>query len=421
MLELSSRVIVVIGRDSVADLALAGMRVLAFTIGWAAPMATMMLANMGAEVISVESNQRIDEGRLTGPSPDGVLGGVNSSANFNHANRGKKSCTLNLKQPKAVKIVKQLVKVSDVFVENFSPPVMPRLGLDYEACKTLKPDIIYLSLSGYGATGPNRAYVAWGQQLQAFSGLVDSTGYVNGPPRNLGTPISDQVAAITGCLGILAALHHRNITGEGQYIDISECEALAALCPEAVLDYTMNGRVHGRVGNRDDIMAPHSVYRCKGEDNWVSIAVSTEEEWRGLCEVIGRPDLASAPRFADMFTRHHNQEELDTIVLAWTIKHTDYEAMHLLQGKGVPASAVLSNTQMVRDPHLRERGFCVEDDHPETGKRTMGGFSWHLSRTSGKTIRHAPLLGEHNKEVFCNLLGMSENEVTDLMNQGVIY
>ena len=404
-----------------ADLPLSDLRILGFNTGWAGPMCTMLLSNMGAEVISIESNQRIDEGRLTGPFPDGLSGGVNRSGNFNSYNRGKKSCTLNLKQPKAVEIAKQLVLLSDVIVENFSPPVMPRLGLDYETCRALKPDIIYLSLSGYGATRPNREYVSYGLQLQAFSGLADSTGYVNGPPRNLGTPISDQLGALAGSFGILAALHHRNLTGEGQFVDVSQCEVLVSICPEAILDYVMNGRVRERAGNRDDIMAPHGVYRCKGENNWVSIAVSTEEEWEGLCQVIGRPDMADTPRFADMFARYQNQEELDMVISAWTIKQTDYEAMHILQGKGVPASVVFSNSQIIQDPHLKERGFCIEDNHPETGKKTMAGFSWHLNRTPSKPIRHAPLLGEHNREVFCGLLGMSEDEVDDLANGGVIY
>ena len=403
------------------DLPLSDIRVISFTTGWAGPMCTMMLASMGAEVVTVESNQRIDENRLTGPFPDNVNGGINSSANYNAYNRGKQSCTLNLKQPEAVEITRRLVQLSDVFVENFSPPVMPRLGLDYETCRALKPDIIYLSLSGYGATGPDRDYVSYGLQLQAFAGIADSTGYVNGPPRNLGTPISDHVGALAGAFGVLAALHHRNITGEGQYIDVSQCEGLVAICPEAILEYLMNGRVNERAGNRDDTMVPHGVYRCKGENNWVSIAVSTEEEWQGLCEAIGRPDMTNTPRFADMFARHQNQEELDKVISAWTVRQTDYEAMHVLQGKGVPASAVLSNSQIIRDPHLIERGFCIEDDHPDTGKRTMAGFSWHLSRTPGRDLRHAPLLGEHNEEVFCGLLGMSKDEVDDLVSRGIIY
>jgi crotonobetainyl-CoA:carnitine CoA-transferase CaiB-like acyl-CoA transferase len=229
------------------------------------------------------------------------------------------------------------------------------------------------------------------------------------------------VGAQIGALGILAALHHRSITGEGQYVDVSQCEVLVALCPEAILDYFMNGRTPGRAANRDDSMAPHGVYRSKGENNWVSIAVSTKEEWEALCETMGKPDLTGDPRFADSLARYHNQEELDTIVSAWSVRHTDYEAMHLLQEKGIPASAVLSNSQMVRDTHLRERGFSVEDDHPETGKRIMAGFSWHLSRTPTRGIRHAPLMGEHNKEIFCGLLGMTEDEVSDLENRKIIY
>jgi len=381
----------------------------------------MVLADMGAEVIKVESNHRIDVCRVIPPFPDGIRGGVNRGGQFNTYNRNKKSCTLNLTQPKAIEMAKQLVSLSDVVVENFSPPVMTRLGLDYEVCRGLKPNIIYLSLSGYGATGPSRNFVSYGMQLQAFSGLASLTGYLNGPPRNLGTAVADTVGGLSGAFGILAALHHRRVTDEGQYIDVSQCEALAAFCPEAILDYIMSGRIHSRAGNRDDIMAPHNVYRCQGEDNWVSIAVSTEAEWQSLCQAIDRPELASDPRFTDGFTRYQNQEELDRIISEWSIEHSDYEAMHLLQDKGVPAAAVLSNSQMVRDPHLKERGFCVEDDHPEAGRRIISGFSWHLDRTPGAVRAHAPLLGEHNQEIFSGLLGMSEDEVNNLVSQKIIY
>jgi benzylsuccinate CoA-transferase BbsF subunit len=403
-----------------ADFALTGLRVLDFTWAWAGPICTMLLADMGAEIIKIENNRRIDICRVITPFPDGERGGVNRGGMFNTYNRNKKSCTLDLTQPRAREIAKQLVLVSDVVAENFSPPVMTRLGLDYETCRALKPDIIYLSLSGYGATGPNRAHVSYGMQLQAFSGLASLTGYENGPPRNLGTAVSDTVGGLTGAFGVLAALHHRQRTGEGQYIDVSQCEVLAALCPEAILDHVMNGRVHGRAGNRDDFMAPHGVYRCKGENNWVSIAVSAEEEWRSLCEVIGRQDLMNDPRFADGFTRHKNQVALDEIISDWASERSDYEAMHMLQEKGVPASAVLSNSQMVRDPHLMERGFCVEDNHPEAGKRVISGFSWHLSRTPGKVRSSAPLLGEHNEEIFCDLLGMSQDELDDLVKREIV-
>jgi benzylsuccinate CoA-transferase BbsF subunit len=381
----------------------------------------MALADMGAEIIKIESNRRIDVCRVVSPYADGVLEGVNRGGQFNTFNRNKKSCTLDLSQQKGREIAKKLVLVSDVVVENFSPPVMKRLGLDYEVCKALKPDIVYLSLSGYGATGPNSSYVSYGMQLQAFSGLGCLTGYENGPPRNIGTAVSDTVGGLTGAFGILAALHHRQVTGEGQHIDVSQCEGLASFCPEAILDFIMNERVHGRVGNRDDKMAPHGVYRCKGENNWVSIAVSTEEEWRDLCEVIERPDLLNDQRFADVFARQGNQVALDEIIADWCIRYSDYEAMKMLQDKGVPAAAVLSNAQMVSDPHLRARGFCVEDDHPAAGKRTIGGFSLHLNRTPGGLRSSAPLLGEHNQEIFCDLLGMSQDELDDLVRQEVIY
>ncbi len=404
-----------------AEYALSGLRILDFSWVWAGPICTMVLADMGAEVIKIESHYRIDAVRVVPPFPDGERGGVNRGGQFNTYNRNKKSCTLNLTRPEAVEIAKQLVSLSDVVVENFSPPVMAKLGLDYEVCRSIKPDIIFLSLSGYGATGPSRNFVSYGMQLQAFSGMASLTGYAGGPPRNLGTAVADTVGGLAGTFGILAALHYRRMTGKGQFIDVSQCEALAAFCPEAILDYFMNERIHTRVGNRDDVMAPHNVYPCNGDDNWVAIAVSTDREWQGLCEAIGNPELASDPRFTDSYTRQRHQEELDRIISAWTIQHTDYEVMHRLQMLGVPATAVLDNSQIVRDPHLKERGFCVEDNHPETGKRTISGPPWRLDRTPGSVRFHAPLLGEHNQEIFRGLLGMTEDEIHELTEKYVIY
>ncbi|HEY92006.1 MAG TPA: CoA transferase [Dehalococcoidia bacterium] len=404
-----------------SDSALTGLRVLDFSWVWAGPICTMLLADMGAEVIKIESNRRLDTSRIVPPFPDSVQEGVNSGGQYNTYNRNKKSCTLDLTKPEAVRIAMQLVKESDVVVENFSAGVMTRLGLDYDACRAIKPDIIYLSLSGYGATGPSSNFVSYGMQLQAFSGLASLTGYADGPPRNLGTPISDTVGGLSGALGILAALHHQHTTGEGQFVDVSQCEALVALCPEAVLDYILNGRVQEPAGNRDSSMAPHGVYRCKGENNWVAIAITTDEEWKALCETIGRPELPGNARFLDVGLRYQNQDELDRIISEWTVNHGDYEAMHILQGKGVPATAVLSNAQLVRDPHLVERGFNIEDNHPVTGKRTISGFSWHLSRTPGQVQCHAPLLGQHNEEVLCGLPGMSRERFKELVSSGVIY
>ena len=401
--------------------ALEGLRILDFSWVWAGPICTMVLADMGAEVIKVESRHRVDSCRVIPPFPDGEPGGVNRGGQFNTYNRNKKSCTLNLSKPKAREIAKKLLAASDVLVENFSPPVMSRLGLDYESCRDVKPDIIYLSLSGYGATGPSRDYVSYGMQLQAFAGIASLTGYAEGPPRNLGTPVADTAGGLTGAFGILAALHHRRRTGEGQYIDVSQCEALAAFCPEAIMNYTMNRKVDGRVGNRDDLMAPHNTYRCRGENHWVAIAVSTDEEWLGLCRAIGRPDLTADPRFLNEKERHRNQDTIDALISEWTTGISDYDAMHTLQAHGVPATAVLSNAQLTVDPQLVDRGFCILDQHPEAGKRIISGVSWHLDRTPGGVRSHAPLLGQHNREVLGGILGMEDDEIRDLSDREVVY
>jgi benzylsuccinate CoA-transferase BbsF subunit len=401
--------------------ALSGLRILDFSWVWAGPICTMVLADMGAEVIKIESRHRIDAMRVVPPFPEGVRGGFNRGGQFNTYNRNKKSCTLNLSRPEAIDIARRLVALSDAVVENFSPPVMTRLGLDYEVCRSIKPDIIFLSLSGYGATGPSRDFVSYGMQLQAYSGMASLTGYPDGPPRNLGTAVADTVGGLAGVFGILAAVHHRRRTGKGQFIDVAQCEGLATFCPEAILDYLMNGRLHDRTGNRDDAMVPHNVYPCRGEDKWVAIAVSADDEWQGLCEALGRPQLVDDPRFSDFYARHRNQDELDRIISMWTIQHDDLKIMHRLQAHGVPATAVLDNSRIVRDPHLKKRGFCVEDDHPKTGRRTISGPSFRLSRTPGSVRSHAPLLGDHNREVLAGLLGMSDDEIDDLVENQIVY
>ncbi|MBI3954154.1 MAG: CoA transferase [Chloroflexi bacterium] len=397
---------------------LAGYRVIDITYGWAGPICGALLADMGAEVIKIESNARLDTCRFlppfNGPGP-------NRGGQFNTYNRGKKSCTINLKAPPGIALARRLIASADVVVENFAPRVMPGLGLGYDVLRTLNPDLVMASLSGFGATGPYRDYVAFGLPLQAFLGLVHLTGYAGGPPVNVGTPIPDIVGGTTGALMIVAALRHRRRTGEGQFIDVSQCEAMGAFFAGPYLDYALNGREGQRRGNRDDAMAPHGVYRCADPEGWCAVAVAGDQEFAALCRVIGRPELVDDARFADQPSRWRHQDELEPIIEAWTRQRSKREVFLALQAAGVAAGPVHHIPDLLADPHLKQRGTFIQDSHPEIGPNPMLGPFWRLQSTPGRVERPAPLLGEHNGYVFQELLGLAPEEQQRLEASQVLW
>ena len=384
-----------------------GIRIIEITTAWAGPRVARMMADMGAEVIKIENPARPDNARRDQPFAEGETG-VNRSGCFEMYNRGKKDVTLDLKSPEGVEAVKRLGKISDAVVINYAPRVMDSLGLGYDVLKEIKPDIIMVSLSGYGATGPARGQVAFGAVLEAYCGLDLLIGYPGGPPRQCGTVISDHISATTAHFALLAALHHRNRTGEGQHLDISELETLTACMPEAVMEYTMNGRVAQAYGNRDEVMVPHGTYRCKGDDKWVAIAVDGEDEWRSLCRVMGKPQLAEDERFSDRFSRWQHQDELDKIIGEWTSGQEHVEIMKKLQAAGVAAGPVYTLEELYNDPHIEAREILVEFDHPEAGKRALPGVFARFSETPGKVRGRAPLLGEHTDWLLNELLPSAE-------------
>ncbi len=391
------------------------IRVIACTWGWAGSWAGSILADLGAEVIKIESNQKLDNNRAHFKKGQP---GVNSGE-FNFSNRGTKSCTLNMKQPGGVKIFKQLVKISDVIITNYTPRVMPGWGLDYSVLKATKPDIILVSLPGFGSTGPDKNYVAYGPTIQAASGLTFSHGHPDEEPILTGANPADPAGGMWGVMGVVAALNYRSKTGLGQYVDIAQSEGITTYIPEIIMEYTMNGRIRPRMGNRDEIMAPHSCYPCKGKDKWVAIAVGTDEEWDALCKVIGDPDLSKDERFSDQFRRWQNQDDLDHVIANWTNGFTNYEVMHKLQKVGVAAGPSLNVEELINDPHVKERGVFMMKNHPEAGKTIAFRSPWTSALTA--TNPPAPCLGQHNDYVFKTLLGMSNEEVTKLTEEKVIY
>lgn len=399
---------------------LEGVRVADFTWLWAGAYATGLLALLGAEVIKVESMARVDQTRIMTFTLGKAFEGIESSSVFNAINLNKLSVKLNLKRPEAVDLARRIIEVSDVAANNMRPGAMDNLGLGYDVLRGIKPDIVMLSSSAFGGKGPLRSYGGYAPNFACGSGLANLTGYSDGPPNPM-TGSTDLMSAITGAFAVVAALNHRQRTGRGQHIDLSSVESQSVLAGDALMEFLMNGRVQHRRGNADRIMAPHNCYRCRGNDKWVSIAVSTPDEWSAFCRVIGDPEWASDERFADAYGRWSNQEELDRLVTEWTINHTHYEVTEMLQKAGVAAMPSLSNEEIVADPHFKHRGVTTTVHHPVMGEQVVFAPPWRFSKSPTSVIKASPIMGESNDYVFGNLLGLSSREIARLVDDGIIH
>lgn len=400
--------------------ALAGIRIADFSWVWAGPLATLLLSFLGAEVIKIESRKRIDQTRQGSITTGDSFAGVNASPIFNNANLNKKGVTLDLSRPEGAELAKRIVAVSDVVVENMRPGVMDKLGLGYKDLVKVKPDIIMLSSSGFGSSGPYREYAGYAPIFAAFGGLAHLTGYEDGEPNTMSGVMDLRVGTVSAFV-LLAALVHRQKTEEGQYIDLSASECVSTLVGSELMEYTMNQRSPARCGNQDAIMAPHNCYRCKGNDKWVSIAVATDDEWNAMCDVMGNPAWSQDEAFSTVYGRWKNRAELDRHVSEWTINLTHYEVMTMLQSAGVAAMPSLSAEEILSDPHVKARGVVSQVEHPVLGKKVVLSPSWKLCETPARIYRASPLLGEHNEEVFCGLLGMPKDEIKKLEEEQVIY
>ncbi len=398
---------------------LEGIRILDFTWAWAGPHATLLLALLGAEVIKVESHRRLDHTRLRSLMTGPTMTSPDHSVVFNDLNVGKLSLSLNLSQPKAVEIAKRIAQISDVVTQNMRPGVMDRLGLGYDDLKAVKPDIIMLSSSAVGASGPERTYAGYAPTFAAMGGHTYISGYPEGTPIPLSGAVDLRVGT-TSAFAILAALYYRARTGKGQHIDLSSTEAVSALIGHTFMDYSMNGRVQTRAGNRDHTMAPHNSYPCLGENKWVTIAVACQEEWHALRRVVADSRLEDE-RFADPSSRWQNQDALDQLIGQWTSSRSQEEVTQALQKVGVAAMPVLDGPALVQDAHLRERGVLEPLHHPAIGDRLAVSPPWRFSRTPARISRPGPLLGEHNQYVLGELLGMSSEEIESLVAEEVVY
>lgn len=402
-------------------LPLEGIRILNLGWVWAGPVVGQTLAFLGAEVIKVESRARLDLLRTLPPFAESIVDP--DRCLFNHAAwAGNGSITLDLRQAEAVELVRRLVPHSDVVVENFGPGVMERFGLGYGALRELRGDIILFSMPAAGLDGPLKDVRTYGLSLASLTGLDSLTGYKGGGPVPMENAFCDPFAGIFGAFGVLTALQHRRRTGEGQHVEFSQQEAAMQLIAPAFMDYGLNGRVAEPCGNEHPTRsaAPHSLFRCRGEDRWISIAVTTEEEWQGLLTVMEHPPWAQAPEFATLEARLARIDALHERLGEWTANFDDRDLAERLQRHGVAAAPVLNVADLLHDPHYRARGTYIEVRHPLGFRETIYGSYVKMSR-SPPQVRPGPSMGQDNDYVFKELLGLSEERYRELLERKVIY
>lgn len=398
-------------------LPLQGLRVVDFTWLAAGPFTTKYFADYGAEVIKVESLKQIDRIRVATPYKDGKPG-INRSGGYHFKNSNKYGMTLNLKTPGGLAVAKRLIATSDLVVDNFRAGVMGRLGLGYEDLVKLKPDIIAISLSPFGSTGPWANLAASGTQIAAGSGLMSLTGWPDRgvvPPYG---PIPDLIAPRFAVAALLAALSYRKRTGKGQFLDLSQYEASLTFLKPLIMDYIVNRHVMTPQGNRSAYACPHGVYRCKGDDAWCAITVFTDAEWNLFCQAIGDPDWTSQNKFATLNSRKQNEDELERLIEEWTCQHDKLEVMYHLQAIGVPAGIAATTKDTYEDPQLAYRHSYWRMKHQEIDTFTYLGGGFILEKTPARPQRPAPSMGEHTEYVCRELLHMSDEEFVDLLNQG---
>lgn len=397
---------------------LSNVKIVDLSMWWSGPLTTQLFALMGAEVIKVESIQRIDGWRLAVRMMADA--GHESAHIFNGVNLNKRGITLDLSNEEGRKLLRRLVERADALVENYSPRVMGNLGLTDEVLREWNPNLVILSMPAFGLTGPWRDYVGFAPTIEQLSGLPELTGEQDGPPVLSGHSVADPTAGLTGCLALLAALRRAKATGRGCHVDLSQLEALTFLLGPALLAEQLTGSPPPRYGNSHPSAAPHGVYPCKGDEQWVVLSIRTDSEWASLCSAIGRTDLVSDARFSDGISRWRNRQLLDEAISEWTAERTNIEAAEALQQAGVPAGPVYWPSQLMADTHLRERGYLVELDRDVVGRHPYPGVPFRFSRTPGRVVSPAPTLGQHNQDILQGLLGLSQEEIEALRKAQVI-
>ncbi|GGC02422.1 succinyl-CoA--D-citramalate CoA-transferase [Novosphingobium endophyticum] len=394
---------------------LSGIRIADFTVHNAGPFCTHLLSQLGAEVIKIESAMRPDAFR----KPHPVYGRM-GPATFDQVASTKLSVRINLKKAEGIALAKRIVGVSDIAAESFRPGVMDRLGLSYGALKAVKDDIVMLSVSSSGQSGPDSHFAGYAPLFGAWGGLGELTGYEDGPPVEI-RHVMDHTVGMNAAAAVMAALHHRRASGQGSHVDVAAREVAASLVGDMLLLAAAGGSPR-RMGNAHASMAPHGVYPARGEDRWLALAVGSDAEWATLARLMGKPELNGDARFTDAASRRANTEALDAIVSDWTRTQEANEAAAALQSAGIGAHASWTTPELAADPHLKERGAIIEVAEPDGTPRAAVGVPMRLSKGPEIGIHSGtPKLGEHEDFVYGELLGMSEAERKRLEDAEVIY
>lgn len=402
-------------------LPLKNVRVADFSWAAAGPYSTLLLSSMGAEVVKITS------ARARGGFPQQRAADIDRYLNYN-----KSGISLDLTTPEGVSLAKKLIAVCDLVVENYRPGTMKRFGLNYDELIKFKPDIVMIASSSLGSEGPQSRYTGYAPIFATMGGLSHITGYPDGIPSELRLMV-DYTVGHTAAFAALTAMYHQRSTGQGQYIDLASRDAITSLLGERILQAQLNGpeangQFPARMGNRDHIMAPHGIYRCRpalseaegGNEAWITIAVATQQEWEGLCQAMGKPEWLSDERFADAYKRWLHQNELDEDLNAWTANYEPFELMELLQQKGVAAVPSYSVRDLFNDPHLKERRFSQSITELSGEAYQIINSPWLLDGQRPQPRRHAPSMGEDNRTIFEELLGVPTTELDQLMESGVI-
>ena len=398
-----------------------GLKIADFTWLGVGPIAMKFMANMGATVIHIESYTRPDICRVSPPYKDWKPG-INRSAFFAIFNDSKYGITLNLRMPQAQKVAKRIINEwADVVADAHLPGIMEKFGLDKDTLRKDKPELIHIATALQGKTGPYSTMPGHGMVGVSLGGITQITGWPDREPTVPFGALTDFLTFPHMITALIAALLYRRKTGKGQYIELSQLECSAQFLAPPIMDYMINGRVLGRLGNSSTYAAPHGVYRCKGEgERWCAIAVSSDEEWRNFCHVIGNPEWTTDPEFATFMGRKKKENELNEFVEEWTVNYTPQEVMRKMQKAGVPAGVVASGEDLVADPQLNHRRTHVVLEHPEIGRHIYQAPPYRFSKTPHKLTMPAPCLGQHNEYVLKEILGMSDEEIADLVVAGAL-
>jgi crotonobetainyl-CoA:carnitine CoA-transferase CaiB-like acyl-CoA transferase len=397
------------------------IRVLDLAMGWAGPLLGEMLAEMGAEIIKIEDTKFFDwwRGSLSVAAPE--MQPIERSSPFNTVNRGKLGVTLDLNHPRGVDLVKRLVAKADVVIENYSPGVMKNFGLDWDVLSRINPRLVMISMPSFGSTGPEAQSRGYGNTVEAMAGVTGLMRYHDSDqPYTLSNALGDPVGGLTGTFGVLAALHERERTGKGQWVELAQVEGAIQFLAGPIIEYQLTGEVPRPRGNRHPDFAPHGIYRCAGENAWIAVACATDDQWRALTETLGLAHLASDKRFATNASRKSNEDALDAALTRALSTLSTEDAVSRLSAAGVFAAPVNSAAAVLGDSHLSERGYFVPIDRAVVGTHLYPGGVARFSETPLKADEPAPLLGQHNGEVFRRLLNMSDAEMAELEAAGII-